>query len=89
MSTQCIKCKEEIPAGRLKALPGATTCVNCSSSKMKRSVTVTKGEGEDTYNDLVIMDHDMYVNIFGKDTKTSTGFQSGEAMSNDQDQVSF
>lgn len=85
MSTQCIKCREEIPAGRLKALPGATTCVNCSSSKMKRSITVTKGEGEDTYNDLIIVDHETYVNIFGKDTKTSTGFQNDEAVNNDQD----
>jgi len=85
MSTQCIKCREEIPAGRLKALPGATTCVNCSSSKMKRSITVTKGEGEDTYNDLIIVDHETYVNIFGKDTKTSTGFHNDAAVKNDQD----
>ena len=55
MTVQCVRCKEAIPEGRLKALPNATTCVNCSSSKMKRSITVTKGEGEDTYNDLIIM----------------------------------
>jgi hypothetical protein len=85
MAVQCIKCREEIPAGRLKALPGATTCVNCSSSKMKRSITVTKGEGEDTYNDLIIVDHETYVNFFGKDTKTSSGFQNDEVVNNDQD----
>jgi hypothetical protein len=27
---------------------------------MKRSITVTKGEGEDTYNDIIIMDADEY-----------------------------
>lgn len=63
----CIKCKQEIPEGRLKALPGATTCVNCSSSKMKRSVTITGGEGEDTYNDIIILEADEYEKIYGKD----------------------
>lgn len=58
--THCITCKGEIPEGRLKALPGVRTCVNCSTSKMKRSITVTKGEGEDTYNDIIIMDADEY-----------------------------
>jgi hypothetical protein len=85
MTVLCTKCKGEIPAGRLKALPGATTCVNCSSSRMKRAVTVTKGEGEDTYNDIVIMDHEVYVDIFGKDIKKSSGFRDDEPVNNDQD----
>lgn len=63
----CVKCKQEIPEGRLKALPGATTCVSCSSSKMKRSVTITGGEGEDTYNDIIILEADEYEKIYGKD----------------------
>ena len=71
----CIKCKQEIPEGRLKALPGATTCVNCSSSKMKRSVTITGGEGEDTYNDIIILEADEYEKIYGKDV-TRDGFES-------------
>jgi RNA polymerase-binding transcription factor DksA len=69
----CVKCKTEIPEGRLKALPGTTTCVNCSSSKMKRSITVTKGEGEDTYNDIIIFEADEYEKLYGKDN-TSTSF---------------
>lgn len=71
----CIKCKQEIPEGRLKALPGATTCVNCSSSKMKRSVTITAGEGEDTYNDIIILEADEYEKIYGKDV-TRDRFES-------------
>ncbi len=74
MIVQCVSCREVIPEGRLKALPGATTCVNCSSSKMKRSITVTKGEGEDTYNDLIIMDHEVYEHYFGKDIPTTFDF---------------
>jgi RNA polymerase-binding transcription factor DksA len=69
----CVKCKMEIPEGRIKALPGTTTCVNCSSSKMKRSITVTKGEGEDTYNDIIIVEADEYEKLYGKDN-TSTSF---------------
>lgn len=71
----CIKCKQEIPEGRLKALPVATTCVNCSSSKMKRSVTITGGEGEDTYNDIIILEADEYEKIYGKDV-TRDRFES-------------
>ena len=84
MTVQCIKCKEAIPEGRLKALPNATTCVSCSSSKMKRSVTVTKGEGEDTYNDIVIMDHEVYENIFGKSTQKAPDFRDDELVQDDQ-----
>ena len=88
MTVQCARCKEAIPEGRLKALPGATTCVSCSSSKMKRSITVTKGEGEDTYNDLIIMDHEVYEHIFGKETSSTFNFPE-DLEDNDQNQVSF
>lgn len=65
----CIQCKNEIPEGRLKALPNTQTCVNCSTSKMKRSITVTKGEGEDTYNDIIILDADDYDVLYPEDPK--------------------
>lgn len=82
MAVQCSKCKEEIPEGRLKALPGTTTCVNCSNSKMKRSVTVVKGEGEDTYNDLIIMEADTYESIFGKEERTGFVFPDDNSIEN-------
>jgi hypothetical protein len=56
----CIICDEEINPLRLKALPGTKTCVNCSNVGAKRGVTITGGEGEDTYNDLVILEEDQY-----------------------------
>lgn len=31
----CCKCKIEIPAERLEAIPDTTTCVNCSNVKKK------------------------------------------------------
>jgi len=29
----CIKCNNSIPEGRLQALPGTKTCVNCSTTE--------------------------------------------------------
>ena len=85
MTVQCSKCKEEIPEGRLKALPGATTCVNCSNSRMKRSVSVVKGEGEDTFNDLIIMEADEYEYIFGKDEHTGFVFPEDSLLEDAED----
>ena len=51
---------------------------------MKRSITVTKGEGEDTYNDLIIMDHEVYEHIFGKDTTSTFDFPD-DLVENDED----
>ena len=85
MTVQCIKCKGEIPEGRLKALPGATTCVSCSNSKMKRSVTIGKGQGEDTFNDLIIMEADDYEHIFGKDQHTCFVFPEDSPIEHAED----
>jgi hypothetical protein len=54
------KCGNEIPLQRLKILPNTTTCVKCSTTQQKRSITVQLGEGDHTYNELVIMDAEEY-----------------------------
>ncbi len=56
MDQLCVACGAVIPSGRLKALPGTKVCVNCSTAGRKKAVTVVGGEGEDTFNDIVIMD---------------------------------
>jgi len=61
MSKMCKSCGEEIHPGRLKALPTATTCVECSTTGRKAGVTVTLGEGDHTYNEIIIMEHDDFV----------------------------
>ena len=61
MSKLCKSCGEEIHPGRLKALPTATTCVECSTTGRKAGVTVTLGEGDHTYNEIIIMEHDEFV----------------------------
>ena len=56
----CVKCGEVIPEGRLKALPTATTCVNCSGVQKKGVVTVMKGEGDHTWIETIHLDHEDY-----------------------------
>ena len=61
MSKICVSCGEEIHPGRLKALPTAKTCVSCSTTGRKAGVTVQLGEGDHTYNEIIIMEHDEFV----------------------------
>lgn len=56
----CIKCGEAIPEGRLKALPTAKTCINCSGVQKKGTITVMKGEGDHTWIETIHLEHDEY-----------------------------
>ena len=58
--TNCIKCNNEIPEGRLKALPNAKTCINCSGIQKKGSITVMKGEGDHTWVETIHLEHEDY-----------------------------
>jgi hypothetical protein len=53
---KCLKCREVINPLRLKALPTARTCVECSTTGAKRGVPMMYGEKDHTYTDIVIMD---------------------------------
>jgi hypothetical protein len=44
--SKCIVCQEEIPAGRLKALPGTKTCVNHSTALKFAVNIVSYGDAE-------------------------------------------
>jgi phage/conjugal plasmid C-4 type zinc finger TraR family protein len=37
-TTHCVECGDEIPEGRRRAQPGATTCVRCQSGRDDRVV---------------------------------------------------
>jgi hypothetical protein len=56
----CIHCKEEINPLRLKALPGAKTCVSCSTTGAKKGVIVTLGEKDHTCNEVMFLEDDQY-----------------------------
>ncbi len=59
-SRLCIKCREEINPLRLKALPSAKTCVDCSTTGAKRGVPMMFGEKDHTWTDMVIMEADEF-----------------------------
>ena len=64
---KCYKCNQEIAAGRLKALPTTKVCVECSGTKMLRSITTVNGEKDNTWNDIVFVDEKTYNKIVGLD----------------------
>ena len=56
----CRICGEEIHPKRLEILPGTKTCVSCSTTSHKIGAIVVGGEGDHTWNDLMVMDEDQY-----------------------------
>lgn len=61
MTKLCTGCKQPIHPKRLEILPSATRCVACSTASKKAGITITKGEGDHTYTETVIMEHDEFV----------------------------
>jgi hypothetical protein len=55
-SRNCVYCKKEINPLRIKALPTAKTCVDCSTTGAKRGVPMMFGEKDHTWTDMVIME---------------------------------
>jgi hypothetical protein len=69
MSKKLCHCGTEIPEGRLKALPKTTTCTSCSETGRKGAITVQIGDGDHTYNDIVILEPEQvnhYNQLFSK-----------------------
>ena len=60
MSKFCVKCGEDIHPKRLQILPNTTTCVNCSTTGQKRGISVQLGEGDHTYNEIVILEENEF-----------------------------
>lgn len=52
----CVSCKEDIHPKRLEILPFTEKCTKCSDTGRKGGITVTKGEGDHTYNEVIIME---------------------------------
>ena len=64
----CIKCKNGMPELRLTQY-GYKVCINCSSVSTKRGVSITKGSGDHTWTETVIMEEDQYVSLVNTTTK--------------------
>lgn len=60
----CNGCKADIPQQRidyfLKQNKHCTTCVNCSDVKTKKPIVVHQGEGDHTYEELFVVDDEVY-----------------------------
>jgi hypothetical protein len=69
----CVKCREAINPLRLKALPTAKTCVECSTTGAKRGVPMMYGEKDHTWTDMVIMEPEEY-DRFEKLNKLKSSF---------------
>ena len=61
MEKLCTGCKQPIHPKRLEILPSATRCVACSTASKKAGITITKGTGDHTYTETVIMEHNEFV----------------------------
>lgn len=58
---ECPNCGNDFPEKRKEL--GYAVCINCSTVKPLVGITTVEGHGEDTYNGLIIMDHDQAVAI--------------------------
>jgi len=86
---KCIKCREAINPLRLKALPTAKTCVECSTTGAKRGVPMMYGEKDHTWTDMVIMEPEEF-DRFEKLNKQVSSFDvlDKTEMNDDGDDVS-
>ena len=64
----CIKCKENMPELRLTQY-GYKVCINCSTVSTKRGIPITKGSGDHTWTETVIMEEDQYESFVNTTTK--------------------
>ena len=64
---KCIKCGNQIPEGRLKALPDTKTCVNCSSVDKIRGFRIITGKT--TYTALQLVDAKKFKELTAKQAR--------------------
>jgi len=65
----CPKCGNDFPLKRKEL--GYHVCINCSTVKPKVAITTVEGEGDHTYNDIIIMDQDQAMAIARKAAELS------------------
>ena len=58
----CIKCKEDMPELRLTQY-GYNVCVNCSNVVTKRGIPITRGTGDHTWTETILVEEEQYNNF--------------------------
>ena len=67
---RCVECGNEIDPRRLKILPNTQTCVEHSQIEKKEALNVKLGEGEDTFDEIIILDKDKIQQILSNENET-------------------
>jgi hypothetical protein len=82
----CVSCGREINPLRVKALPATKLCIGCAEGKVgrKRGVSVVYGEGDHTYNDLVILEEEDYLKSNPTETRDITDVEPEQFAKDDR-----
>jgi len=55
----CTKCEQDMPELRLTQY-GYNVCVNCSDVGNKRGITITRGTGDHTWTETIVVEEEQY-----------------------------
>ena len=83
----CPKCGNDFPEKRKEL--GYHVCVNCSTVKPKVGVTTVEGTGDHTYNDLIVMEQDVYISIKKKEAEVAGKSVYIEMLDLDKDETAI
>lgn len=76
----CTSCAQPIPEARLKALPAARTCVQCSSTARVAGFAVISGKT--TYSELQIVSQELAQELNEKQDRKGHGVATGVQFKN-------
>jgi hypothetical protein len=71
----CIKCQNLIPEARLKALPSAKTCVQCSDTAKVGGHTIISGKN--TYSEIQIVNPETAADLYRMQSRKGFGVATG------------
>lgn len=82
----CTGCGEDIPKQRIDACKGTTKCVKCSDVKTKKPIIVNHGTGDNTYQEVVIVDDETYRKHLRVEEATRRALGKPSTMSFDEEE---
>ena len=72
---KCIKCFNPIPEGRLRVLPNAKTCVQCSDTVRIGCHTIISGKN--TYSEIQLVDQKTSAELYKMQSRKGFGVATG------------
>lgn len=86
MSKECVHCGQQIPEGRLKALPKTNTCTPCSQTGKVSGHPLITGKTE--YSALQIVDAETSQKLNELQNRKGYGVSEGVKFDSDKDNTS-